>query len=177
MNVVEFGQMMQEAGADFITIHGRTRAQMYSGQADWKSISMLKKNVDIPIFANGDIVSIETAVQCLEQSNADGIAIGRGVLGDPTLIHRVEHYLKTGEKLPIPTISEKIDMLIHHLNMEIDFRGVDMGVKFMRKFFPYYISGVKNAAKIRGAIVLEENPKVIIETLNNLKKSDKMINA
>ncbi len=169
MNFVEFGQMMQEAGADFITIHGRTRAQMYSGHADWKSIRRLKENVDIPVFANGDVVSIDSAIQCLEESGADGVAIGRGVLGDPTLIHRVEHYLQTGEKLPAPTLGEKIDILIHHLNMEIDFRGVDMGVKFMRKFFPYYISGVKNAAKIRGAIVLEDNPQVIIDTLKSLR--------
>lgn len=169
MNFVEFGQKMQEAGADFITIHGRTRAQMYSGQADWKSISRLKTNVDIPVFANGDVVSIDSAIQCLEESQADGVAIGRGILGDPTLIHRVEHYLKTGEKLPPPDINQKIDILIHHLKMEIDFRGENMGVKFMRKFFPYYISGVKNAAKIRAAIVLEDNPEVIIQTLNSLK--------
>ena len=170
MNFVEFGQMMQEAGADFITIHGRTRAQMYSGQADWKSIRKLKENVDIPVFANGDVTSIETAIQCLEDSQADGVAIGRGIIGDPTLINRVEHYIKTGEKLPPPQLKEKIDILIHHLQMEIDFRGQDMGVKYMRKFFPYYISGIKNAAKVRGALVLEENPNVIFETLNELKK-------
>lgn len=170
MNFVEFGQMMQEAGADFITIHGRTRAQMYSGHADWKSIGKLKENVDIPVFANGDVVSIETAIQCLEESQADGIAIGRGIIGDPTLINRVEHYIKTGEKLPPPSLEEKIDILIHHLQMEIDFRGVDMGVKYMRKFIPYYISGIKNAAKIRGALVLEDNPNVIISTLMDLKK-------
>ena len=80
LNFVDFGQRMQEAGADFITIHGRTRSQMYGGKADWKRISELKHNVDIPVFANGDIVSIETAVQCLEESEADGVAIGRGAL-------------------------------------------------------------------------------------------------
>ena len=169
MNFVEFGQKMQEAGADFITIHGRTRSQMYSGQADWKSIRRLKENVDIPVFANGDVVSVETAIQCLEESGADGVAIGRGVLGDPSLIHRVEHYLRTGEILPEPTLEEKIDILIHHLKMEVEFRGEDIGVKFMRKFFPYYISGVKNAAKIRAAIVLEDNVQKIIETLEELK--------
>lgn len=169
MNFVEFGQKMQEAGADFITIHGRTRSQMYSGHADWKRIRDLKRNVDIPVFANGDVVSVETAIQCLEESEADGVAIGRGVLGDPALIHRVEHYLRTGEKLAMPTLSEKIDMLKHHLQMEIDFRGMDIGVKFMRKFFPYYISGVKNAAKIRASIVLEDEPEKIFKTLDSLR--------
>ncbi|MBO7672186.1 tRNA dihydrouridine synthase DusB [bacterium] len=168
-NFVEFGEMMQEAGADFITIHGRTRAQMYSGQADWKSIAQLKKNVDIPVFANGDIKSVDDAIRCIEESEADGVAIGRGILGDPTLIHRIEHYFLTGEKLPPPDISEKIDILIHHINMEIDFRGIKTGVKFMRKLFPYYISGVPNAAKIRARIVLEENPEIIINELLSLK--------
>lgn len=168
MNFVEFGQQMQEAGADFITIHGRTRSQMYSGQADWKSIRALKRNVDIPVFANGDVTSVDLAIQCLEESEADGVAIGRGVLGDPTLIHRVEYYLQTGKKLAPPTLEEKIDILMHHLQMEIEFRGVDIGVKFMRKFFPYYISGVKNAAKIRAQIVLEDNPQKIMDTLENL---------
>ena len=108
LNYVEYGQRMQEAGADFITIHGRTRSQMYGGKADWKKISELKRSVDIPVFANGDVVSIETAEQCLEESKADGVAIGRGVLGDPTLIYRIERYFKTGEALPPPTLEEKI---------------------------------------------------------------------
>ena len=171
MNFVEFGQQMQEAGADFITIHGRTRSQMYSGHADWKKIRDLKRNVDIPVFANGDVTSVDAAIQCLEESEADGVAIGRGVLGDPGLIHRVEHYLQTGEKLPEPTLDEKIDILIHHLRMEVEFRGADIGVKFMRKFFPYYISGVKNAAKIRAEIVLEDDFEKIIKTLLDLKSA------
>lgn len=171
MNFVEFGQKMQEAGADFITIHGRTRSQMYSGHADWKSIRRLTENVDIPVFANGDVTSVDLAIQCLEESGADGVAIGRGVLGDPGLIHRVEHYFRTGEKLAEPTLEEKIDILIHHLKMEIEFRGEDIGVKFMRKFFPYYISGVRNAAKIRAEIVLEDDAGKIIKTLLDLKNS------
>lgn len=164
-NFVEFGQKMQEAGANFITIHARTRAQMYSGNADWKSIALLKKNVDIPVFANGDIKSVDDAIRCLAESGADGIAIGRGILGDPTLIHRIEHYLKTGEKLPPPNINEKINILIHHMNMEIEFRGVSTGVKFMRKLFPYYINSIENAAKIRSKIITEENPEIIVDEL------------
>lgn len=110
MNFVEFGQKMQEAGADFITIHARTRSQMYSGKADWEKIAELKRNVDIPVFANGDVVSIETAVECLEKSHADGVAIGRGILGDVTLIYRIEKYLQTSEVIPPPTLYEKIEM-------------------------------------------------------------------
>lgn len=168
LNFVEFGQKMQEAGAEFITIHGRTRSQLYSGNADWKSIKKLKENVDVPVFANGDVTSIETAAECLEHSDADGIAIGRGVLGDPTLLHRIEHYLHTGEKLPVPTLEEKIAMLKSHLDEEIQLRGENIGIKFCRKFYPYYIAGIKNAAKIRSILVTEEKYDNIIKTLDLL---------
>lgn len=168
MNFVEFGQQMQDAGASFITIHGRTRSQFYSGSADWKVIKKLKENVDVPVFANGDITSVETAVECLEQSGADGVAIGRGVLGNPTLLYRIEHYLRTGEKLPIPALAERIEMLKLHLDEEIKLRGEKVGIKFFRKFYPYYIAGIKNAAKIRSVLVVEENYDNIIKTLELL---------
>ncbi len=173
MNYVEFGQKMQEAGAEFITIHGRTRSQFYSGSADWKLIKELKRNVDVPVFANGDITSIDTAIQCLEESEADGVAIGRGILGDPTLIYRIEHYLAVGEKLEPPTLSEKIEMLKCHLDEEISLRGINIGIKFVRKFYPYYIAGIKNAAKIRSVLVVEENYDKIIEILNSLNENKK----
>lgn len=168
LNYVEFGQKMQEAGAEFITIHGRTRSQMYSGTADWKAIKKLKENVDLPVFANGDVTSIDTAIQCLEESGADGVAVGRASMGDPTLIGRIEHYFATGEKLPEPTLEEKISMLKTHLDEEIALRGEKVGIKFFRKFYPFYISGVKNAAKIRSVLVTEENYDNIIKTLEEL---------
>lgn len=165
MNYVEFGQAMQEAGAEFITIHGRTRAQMYTGHADWAKIKALKENVDIPVFANGDITSIEEAIECLELSCADGVAIGRGAIGDPTLIARIEHCLKTGEKLPIPPLEERIEMLKFHLDEEIKLRGKNVAIKFMRKFYPYYLAGFKNAKTLRSKLVLEEDYDKIIELL------------
>lgn len=165
MNYVEFGQAMQEAGAEFITIHGRTRAQMYTGHADWAKIKVLKENVDIPVFANGDITSIEEAIECLELSGADGVAIGRGAIGDPTLIARIEHCLKTGEKLPIPPLEERIEMLKFHLDEEIKLRGKNVAIKFMRKFYPYYLAGFKNAKTLRSKLVLEEDYDKIIELL------------
>lgn len=168
LNFVEYGQRMQEAGADFITIHGRTRSQMYGGKADWKKISELKRNVDIPVFANGDIVSIETAVQCLEESNADGVAIGRGVLGDPTLIGRVEKYLSKGEYLHPPTLEEKIEYMKQLLLREIEFRGEDIGIKFVRKFYPYYVNGFSGASRCRGALVLMDNVKEIFSMLDDI---------
>ena len=168
MNYVEYGQRMQEAGADFITIHARTRSQMYGGKADWKKIAELKRNVDIPVFANGDVVSIETAVQCLEESEADGVAIGRGALGDVTLIGRVEKYLNTGEYLPPPTLEEKIEGMKKHLLKEIEFRGEDVGIKFVRKFYPYYVNGFQGASKCRGELVMTDDLNRILEILDGI---------
>ena len=165
MNYVEFGQKMQQAGAEFITIHGRTRSQMYSGKADWAKIRKLRENVDIPVFANGDITSIENAIECLELSGADGVAIGRGALGDPTLIGRIEHYLNTGEKLPVPPLEKRLEMLKWHLDEEIKLRGENVAIKFMRKFYPYYLSGFENAKVLRSKLVLEEDYNKIIELL------------
>lgn len=172
MNFVPFGQYMQEAGAEFITLHGRTRNQMYSGKADWKKIRELKNNVDIPVFANGDVVSVETAAECLEESGADGVAIGRGALGDVTLISRIEHYLNTGEKLPPPPLSKKIETMKKHLDMEIALRGEKVGLKFVRKFYPFYISGVPNAAKYRSKLVVMEDYNEIIEALDFILKNN-----
>lgn len=168
LNYVDFGIKMQEAGASFITIHARTRSQMYSGKADWEKIKKLKQNVDIPVFANGDVVSVESALQCLENSNADGIALARGVLGDVTLISRIEHYLRTAEKLPEPSLEEKIQTLKEHLNGEIELRGENIGIKFIRKFYPYYISGIQNAAKYRSILVTEDEYEKIIKILDEI---------
>ena len=168
LNFVEFGQRMQEAGADFITLHARTRSQMYSGKADWEKIAELKRNVDIPVFANGDVVSVETAIQCLEVSKADGVAIGRGILGDVTLISRIEHYLQTGEILPPPTLEEKVEGMRKHLMKEVELRGENVGLKFVRKFYPYYISGFSGASKYRGQLVLMDNIREINSTLDEI---------
>lgn len=168
LNYVEFGQKMQQAGAKFITIHGRTRSQMYSGKANWKLIRKLKENVDIPVFANGDIVSIDSAIEAIEQSKADGIAIGRGILGNPDLIYRIEHYFRTGEKLKELPLNEKVQTLKFHIDEEIRLRGEDVGIKFMRKFYPHYLSGFPNAKLLRNRLVIEDSYDKIIKILNSL---------
>ena len=170
LNFVEFGQKMQEAGADFITIHARTRSQMYGGNADWKLIADLKRNVDIPVFANGDVVSIETAEECLELSQADGVAVGRGALGDVTLIGRIEKYLNSGVYLPPPTLEEKVETLKQHLLREVEFRGEIVGVKFVRKFYPYYLNGFQGASKLRGEIVLIDKLEDVLNCLDGIHR-------
>lgn len=175
LNYVEYGQKMQEAGADFITIHGRTRSQMYGGKADWKRIAVLKRNVDIPVFANGDVVSIETAVQCLEESQADGIAVGRGVLGDVTLISRIEKYISKGVYIPAPTLEDKIETMKRHLFKEIEFRGEDVGIKFVRKFYPYYVNGFQGASKCRGELVTLNNLQEIVKLLDKIQVNSALV--
>jgi len=172
MNFVEFGGWMQEAGADFITIHGRTRNQMYSGKADWAKIKELKKAVDIPVFANGDINSIEAAEQCMELSGADGVAVGRAAIGDPSLIYRIEHFFETGERLPVPTLDEKLTDLRTHLDEEIALRGEKVGIKFVRKFYPFYINGIKNAAKYRSRLVLIDDYNELTGALDYIRKEN-----
>jgi len=169
LNFVEFGECMQEAGADFITIHARTRSQMYSGKADWKMISALKHNVDIPVFANGDITSIEAAEQCLEQSQADGVAVGRGALGDVTLIGRIEKYLEKGIYTTPPSLENKVETLKEHLIREVELRGEKVGVKFMRKFYPYYLNGFQGASKLRSELVLIESLEKVLASLNRIQ--------
>ena len=164
-NFIELGQLMQKAGANFVTLHGRCRSQLYSGNSDWKAIGMLKRELDIPVFANGDIKTVEDAAKCLDISKADGVSIGRGIMGDFTLPGRIEHYLETGEILKEPELDEKIDMLIKHIEDEIELRGEINGIKFMRKFYGFYISKVKNASKYRQVLVTLESYKEVKKAL------------
>ena len=169
INFVEFAEKMQEAGASAVCIHARTRVQMYSGSADWKKVAELKGEIDIPYFINGDINSVETAEKALEDSLADGVAIGRGIIGNPRLPFEIDTYLKTGKKLEPLTLSEKLDLLKKHLDMEIEFRGEDVGIKFFRKFYPYYIRGVQEACDFRRRLVTEENYGEILRILDEIR--------
>ena len=167
-NFIEFAQLMQEAGVSAVTVHGRTRSQMYGGNADWSEISKLKGEIDIPFFANGDITSPETAKKCLETSKADGIAVGRACMGDLSLICRIEKYINEDVLLPEPSLEEKISMLKRHLDFEIQFRGELNGIKFFRKFYPCYIRNIRGGGEYRHKLVTELNYKNIIATLDEI---------
>lgn len=171
-NFLEYAQLMEQAGADAMTIHCRTRAQMYSGSANWKAISKVKEIVSVPVFANGDITSPELAKKCLEESNTDGIAIGRGVLGSPDLIFRIEHFLETGEILPELDIFKKLELLKEHINTEIELRGETVAMQFVRKFYPYYIRGIKDAAVYRGALVKEISCEKVFEIIDLIQEKE-----
>ena len=167
-NFIEFAQLMQSAGVSAVTVHGRTRSQMYSGVADWEEISKLRGEIDIPFIANGDIVSPETALKCLETSKADGIAIGRAAMGDLSLLYRIEKYLNEGVLLPEPDLAEKVQMLRKHLDAQIAFRGEETGIKFFRKFYHCYIRNVRGGAEYRHNLVTELNYNKIQSLLDEL---------
>ncbi len=167
-NFVDFAKKMEEAGADFITIHGRYRSDMYLGHADWKKIGELKGEISIPYFANGDIKTLDDAINCINITGAAGIAIGRGIIGDFSLPGRIENYLNHGIKENEPDLTEKIEMLKKHLELEVELRGAQNGIKFMRKFYNYYISSVKNAAKYRQVLVVCDNYDKIVGILDDI---------
>ncbi len=167
-NFVEFAQLMQEAGASAITVHARTRAQMYSGNADWKELAKLKGEIDIPYFANGDVISPETAKKCLEISKADGIAVGRASMGDLSLIYRIEKFLNEGILIPEPDLKERIKMLRKHLDFQISFRGEETGIKFFRKFYPSYIRNIRKGAEYRHSLITELNYNNILKILDEV---------
>lgn len=167
-NYIKFGEYMQDAGASMVTMHGRTRTQMYSGKADWQAIKELKNALDIPVYANGDINSVEAAIECFELTNCDGLMIGRGILGNPDLIYRIEHWFNTGEILPEPTLAQRIEVLKKHIEKEIFYKQEYHAMKFMRKFYAHYIKWVKNASALRDVLVREENINNVIKILDNI---------
>ena len=168
INFVEFAKTMEESGVDFITVHARTRSQMYSGSADWKKLAQLKNEIKIPYYANGDIKSVQDAIKCLEITGANGISIGRGLMGNPFLAGHIEHYFKTGEILKKATLEEKIEILKRHIMGEVNLRGEINGIKFMRKFYNFYISSVRDASKYRQVLVRIESLDEVLKVLDEI---------
>lgn len=149
LNASELAKSFQAAGVMALTIHGRTRSQRYEGKADWKKISDVVKSVSIPVFANGDVKTVEDAVRILEITGAAGVAIARGTMGKPWLSKHINHYLKTRELLEPPTSREKIDLALRHCKLLIEYRGEKAGARESRKHVVNYVYGIPGASKIR----------------------------
>ena len=167
-NFIEFGKAVESAGASFVTLHARTRSQMYQGTADWNKIKLLKEALKVPVYANGDIKTIQDAQDCINLTKCDGVSIGRGIMGDFTLPYRVEKYIENGTIIPEPNLFERVEMLKEHLRLEVENMGEKNGVKFMRKFYNYYISSTRNASKYRSALVVLDSEKEIIKVLDEI---------
>ncbi len=148
INILDFAQRLEAAGAQMLTLHGRTRAQGYNGSARWDWIGRVKDVLTIPVIANGDIFSVESAVQCLEQTGADGVMCSRGTLGYPFLVGEIDHFLKTGELRRSPTPIIRLECAREHLQLLWDYKG-DRGIRQARKHMTWYAKGFVGAAELR----------------------------
>ncbi len=155
ITILDFARRMQDAGAQMITVHGRTRAQGYNGPARWEWIRKVKEILSIPVIANGDIFSVAAAVQCLEETGADGVMCSRGTLGYPFLVGEIDYFLKTGQELPKPTAVERLQCARDHLQMLWDYKG-DRGVRQARKHMTWYCKAFPGAADLRGQLAVIE---------------------
>lgn len=148
----ELAKIAEKNGISAITIHGRTRDEFYSGKADWDIIKKVKESVNIPVIGNGDVVDEESAKQILEYTGVDGIMIGRGSMGNPWIFAQIEHYLKTGEKLPRPTNQEKYEILKEHIELDIREKGEGVALNEMRKHIGWYTKNMKDASSFRNEV-------------------------
>jgi len=151
INAIEFGRRMEEVGVQMLTLHGRTRAQGYTGKARWDWIGRVKAALSIPVIANGDIDSVEAAVRCLEQTQADGVMCSRGTLGYPFLVGEIDYFLKTGDHLPAPTPIDRLLCAQEHLRLIADYKGY-RGICQARKHMTWYVKGFAGAADLRDAL-------------------------
>lgn len=156
INILEFARRMEDAGAQMLTLHGRTRAQGYNGPARWEWIGRVKEILSIPVIGNGDIFSVEAAVRCLEETGADGLMCSRGTLGYPFLVGEIDYFLKTGKELPPPTAVERLLCAREHLQALYEYKG-DRGIRQARKHMTWYAKGFPNAGSLRGDLAKIES--------------------
>ena len=170
INAVEVAKICEKAGASAITVHPRTRSQLYSGKADLDIIKKVKEAVSIPVIGNGDITDIDSAKHMLEYTKCDAIMIGRGVLGNPWLIKEIDTYLKTNTIIDKPTYEEKIDMCYKHLNYLLKIKNEHVAVLEMRSHIAWYIKGMPYHKEIKNLIFKAQNKEEITEILDNYRK-------
>ena len=170
INAVEIAKIVESAGASAITVHPRTRSQLYSGKADLEIIKQVKENVTIPVIGNGDIVDIESAKHMLDYTKCDAIMIGRGVLGNPWLIKEIDTYLKTGKMIDKPSFEERINMCYHHLDYLLKIKNEKVAVLEMRSHIAWYIKGMPYHKEIKNLIFKAKTKEEIAEILDNYRK-------
>lgn len=169
--IMEAALRLQDAGIQALAIHGRTREQLYAGEADWTLIGEVKNhpNIHIPIIGNGDINSGEKAKQLLDATGVDALMIGRGAIGRPWLFREVKHYLETGENLPQPTVSEVVDVLKEQMQMNLEWRDSERsGILMMRRHFAKYFPGLPNFRELKIRLLRAESNKAVNEILEQI---------
>ncbi len=175
IKIVEVAERIQDAGAKAITIHGRTRAQMYKGSADWSLIADVKNNsrMRIPVFGNGDVFSPEKAIEMRDDFGLDGAMIGRASIGNPWFFNQVKHFFKTKTHLPEPTIKERIQMAEKHLKMAIKWKGEKLGVLETRRHYSNYFKGIPDFKKYKTIMVTSDYSDDIFSLFSDLKSKFK----
>jgi len=169
-NIEEVAERLQDVGIKALAIHGRTRTQMYKGEADWTLIGKVKNNprIKIPIFGNGDIDSPEKAVEYKKRYGVDGIMIGRAAIGYPWIFNEIKHFIKTGEHLQAPTIADRIAVCRKHLNLSIQWKGPVVGINEMRRHYANYLKGLPNIKEFRNRLVTLPTEAEVNEVLNEV---------
>ncbi len=169
-NIEEVAERLQDTGIKALAIHGRTRTQMYKGEADWTLIGKVKNNprIKIPIFGNGDIDSPEKAVEYKNRYGVDGIMIGRAAIGYPWIFNEIKHYVRTGENLPSPTVEERVAVARKHLQKSVEWKGPIVGIFEMRRHYANYLKGLPNIKEYRGKLVTLNTEEEINEVLNEI---------
>lgn len=168
VNAVEIAKILEDAGAAAVAVHGRTREQYYSGQADWQIIRKVKEAVSIPVIGNGDVDSPQKAEALVKETGCDGIMIGRAVQGNPWLFSRILHYQQTGELLPGPGMEEIKEMILRHAKMQLEYKGNYTGMREMRKHVAWYTTGMPHSASVRRMVNEVESYEQLEELVSRM---------
>jgi len=170
-NIMEVAERLQDVGIQALSIHGRTRAQLYKGPADWTLIGEVKNNprIHIPIFGNGDIDSPEKAVEYRNRYGVDGIMIGRATIGHPFIFNEIKHFIATGEHLSPPSVADRVEAAREHLRSSLAWKGPWEGVVEMRRHYGNYLKGLPNVKEVRLRLCTERDPAILEQILDEVK--------
>jgi nifR3 family TIM-barrel protein len=173
INIDEVAERLQDIGVQALSIHGRTRAQLYKGEADWSHIARVKNNprITMPIFGNGDVDSAEKAIEYKNRYGVDGIMVGRAAIGYPWIFEEIKHYIKTGGNLPKPSVSDRVEAARNHLKWSMEWKGERLGIVEMRRHYTNYFKGIASFKEFRTKLVTLDFPEELFRTLDEISET------